>query len=182
MQLKNSKSKKALLLVLFGGVALLWLTFDIVTKQHFDANYVPGNVIAEPIVGLFRFRLVHNTGAAWGIFSDATNILGFTSIFVCIGIIVFFLYALKHVSLGEAFGLALVLAGGIGNAIDRFTLGYVVDFIDFSFISFPVFNIADIGVTCGFVIAFISILIRWHKENKHEKSEENVSDNSIEKA
>ena len=52
-------------------------------------------------------------------------------------------------------GYALVLAGGIGNAIDRFVQGYVTDFIEFSFIDFPVFNVADIGVTCGFALIVI---------------------------
>lgn len=178
MQSKTNERKKGLFVSMFGAVTLLWLALDIITKQHFDTNYVPGDVITDPIVGLFRFRLVHNTGAAWGIFSDATHILGFTSAIVCVGIIVFFFYMLKNISWGETFGLALVLAGGIGNAIDRFTLGYVVDFIEFTFINFPVFNIADIGVTCGFVITFIGIFIRWHKEGKAEKQEKAGVDNS----
>ena len=48
--------------------------------------------------------------------------------------------------------IAIIAAGGIGNAIDRLVTGYVVDFICFDFIDFPVFNIADIGVTCGITI------------------------------
>ena len=55
-------------------------------------------------------------------------------------------------------GGALIVAGGLGNALDRFTLGYVVDFIDTTFISFPTFNVADIGVTCGFVLFFAGML------------------------
>ena len=56
-----------------------------------------------------------------------------------------------------------MFAGGIGNALDRFTLGYVVDFVDFTFIDFPVFNVADIGVTCGFVVFIASMLYAWRK-------------------
>ena len=52
----------------------------------------------------------------------------------------------------QLFSIGIVVAGGIGNAIDRFVTGYVVDFICFDFIDFPVFNIADIGVTCGVLI------------------------------
>ena len=55
--------------------------------------------------------------------------------------------------------LALVVAGGIGNCIDRLTTGYVVDFIRLTFIDFPVFNVADICVTCG-VVLFLIALIR----------------------
>lgn len=55
--------------------------------------------------------------------------------------------------------IAIVAAGGIGNAIDRFMTGYVVDFICLDFIDFPVFNIADIGVTCGIVLLAITVFM-----------------------
>ena len=54
-----------------------------------------------------------------------------------------------------------MVAGGIGNALDRFTLGYVVDFIETTFIDFPVFNVADIGVTCGFVLFVLGLLLSF---------------------
>ena len=69
----------------------------------------------------------------------------------------------KVVSWPEVVGLALVVGGGIGNAIDRFVLGYVVDFIDLTFMNFPVFNIADIGVTCGLVLFLVAWLVRERK-------------------
>ena len=139
--------------------------FDIASKQYFNGSFILGSSIGDPILGLFRFRLVHNTGAAWGLFGDSTAALGVMSLLVCLAIIGYFLYHAKRANTGEIFGLALVLAGGLGNGIDRFTLGYVVDFIDFTFIQFPVFNIADIGVTCGFVIVVISMLFAWRKED-----------------
>ena len=58
----------------------------------------------------------------------------------------------------EMVGLGLLVAGGIGNFIDRLVYGYVVDFITPTFINFPTFNIADIGVTCGIVLAAIGYL------------------------
>ena len=54
----------------------------------------------------------------------------------------------------------------IGNAIDRFTLGFVVDFIEPTFIDFPIFNIADIGVTCGIILFIVSLLIHERTEAK----------------
>ena len=59
----------------------------------------------------------------------------------------------------------LVVAGGIGNAIDRFSQGYVVDFIDLAFMDFPVFNVADIGVTCGFVLFLVALVMEWRHED-----------------
>ncbi len=54
----------------------------------------------------------------------------------------------------------------MGNALDRFTLGYVVDFIEPVFIDFPVFNIADIGVTCGVVLVLVSMLVALRKDEQ----------------
>lgn len=96
-------------------------------------------------------------------FGDSTFALGIMSIVVCIALVAYLVIASKDMNAGQIIGLALVFAGGIGNALDRFTLGYVVDFVDFTFIDFPVFNVADIGVTCGFVVFIASMLYAWRK-------------------
>lgn len=156
--LKTSGRKVAL----FAAVAVAWLVFDRVTKAYFEGAYELGQTSASDYV-LFRFCLVHNTGAAWGIFGDSTFALGVLSSVVCVIIAVLFLLwgkvALHAPSVLETCSLALVFSGGIGNAIDRFMQAYVVDFIDFTFMDFPVFNIADIGVTCGFVLLVLGYLL-----------------------
>lgn len=149
--------------LLFACLAAVWLAVDVATKSYFNMSFAPGDVIGDPIAGLFRFRLVHNTGAAWGMFGDSTFALGVMSIVVCIALVAYLVIASKDMNAGQIIGLALVFAGGIGNALDRFTLGYVVDFVDFTFIDFPVFNVADIGVTCGFVVFIASMLYAWRK-------------------
>lgn len=164
---KNAPGKKlACAAGLFACLAGLWLAIDMATKSFFNGAYAPGDVITEPIAGLFRFRLVHNTGAAWGMFGDSTFALGVMSVVVCVVLLAYFIVGCKSMNTGQIIGLALVFAGGIGNAIDRFTLGYVVDFIDFAFIDFPVFNVADIGVTCGFVIFIASMIFAWKKADE----------------
>jgi len=110
-------------------------------------------------MGLVDIRLVHNTGGAWGIFSDSTFGLGIFSLIVCLAIAVFFFVTVKQTSRLQTIAFALIVAGGIGNAIDRFMQGYVIDFIEFSFFDFPVFNVADIGVTCGFALLIISMFV-----------------------
>ncbi len=146
---------------LFACVALMWLVFDMATKAFFNSgSYQLGQFIAGPFFGLFEFILVHNTGAAWEIFGDSTFALGVFSALMCGVILVFFIVLSKRVSWPEVVGIALVFSGGLGNTIDRFSLGYVVDFINFSFMDFPVFNIADIGVTCGIVIFLGGYFIR----------------------
>lgn len=150
---------------IFAGVALVWLALDLATKAYFNAFEI-GQVVAGPFLGLFQFRLVHNTGAAWGMFDQSTFALGVMSLLVCVALAAYLFTAGKRASVAETLGIALVVAGGIGNALDRFTLGYVVDFIDTTFISFPTFNIADIGVTCGFVLFFAGMLWSLRKESE----------------
>ena len=151
--------------IIFALVAGAWLAIDIVTKADFN-SYQLGQVIAGPFLGLFQFRLVHNTGAAWGMFGDSTFALGVMSLAVCTALAVYLFAIAKRANLAEVVGIALVFAGGLGNALDRFTLGYVVDFIDTTFIEFPTFNVADIGVTCGFVLFFLGMLWASRAEGK----------------
>lgn len=144
--------------VAFLIIVILWVLVDQLTKSHF-ADMQPGGILAGPFMGLVDIRLVHNTGGAWGIFSDSTFGLGVFSLIVCLAIAVFFFATIKQTSRLQTIAFALIVAGGIGNAIDRFLQGYVIDFIEFSFFDFPVFNVADIGVTCGFALLVISMLV-----------------------
>ncbi len=153
----DKKTRRIGLAPIFPITALIWLLFDRTSKAMVD-GVQPGQTIEGGIPGLFGFRLVHNTGAAWGMFGNSTVALGVFSVLVC-AFVVWYVYGLRkgRVSALEAFGLGLVFAGGLGNAFDRFVHGYVIDFINLSFIDFPVFNVADIGVTCGVVL----FLIGW---------------------
>ena len=125
----------------------------------------PSGILAGPFLGLIDIRLVHNTGAAWGIFSDSTFALGIFSLIVCAVLAGYYLATIKQANAFTTVGFGLVVAGGIGNAIDRFLQGYVTDFIEFSFMDFPVFNVADIGVTCGFAIIIIGMIVAWRTDS-----------------
>ena len=144
----------------FALIAALWLAADVATKAYFN-GFALGSVVGGPYLGIFQFRLVHNTGMAWGLFGDSTFALGVMSVVVCAVLTGFFLANIRRITALELVGLALVVAGGIGNALDRFTLGYVVDFIETTFIDFPVFNVADIGVTCGFILFLLGLLLSF---------------------
>lgn len=147
--------KPAATAVVFFLVAGLMVALDRATKEMFDTGN-PGQVLVEDIAGLFEFRLVHNTGGAWGIFGGSPIPLGVFSVIVCL-VIVWYVFGARHArtTFLETVALALVLAGGLGNAVDRFSQGYVVDFINCKFMTFPVFNVADICVTCGIVLFLI---------------------------
>lgn len=145
---------------IFVPVAVFWLIADQASKAHFDSFEI-GEVVGGPYLGVFDFTLAHNTGAAWGMLGGMTALLAVFSLAVC-AVAVLYLFVLAPDSPPlAAVGLALVVAGGVGNAIDRFSNLYVIDFIRPVFIDFPVFNVADVGVTCGIVLFLASLAIEW---------------------
>lgn len=108
----------------FIPIVVVWLVLDQASKLFFNGSYHAGQVISDPILGIFRFHLVYNTGGAWSIFSGATWALGAFSLVVCIALTAYLALTPQHPNAGELIGISLVVAGGIGNAIDRFTLGF----------------------------------------------------------
>ena len=155
--------------IAFAAITVVWVVIDQVTKSLFKDG-VPGDIIAGPFAGVIDIRLVHNTGGAWGIFSGNTFALGIFSVVVCLAIAVFFFATARNANILQTVSFALIVAGGIGNAIDRFAQGFVTDFIEFSFMDFPVFNVADMGVTCGFALLIIGIAIEWRTQPPKERT------------
>lgn len=107
------------------------------------------------ISGFFDLTLVHNRGAAFGLFSglpDGLRELFLISIAVLVGVI--FVNILRRSSnLLECLSLGMILGGAVGNLLDRLRFGWVVDFIHLHWhdLSFPVFNIADSAISVGVV-------------------------------
>lgn len=143
---------------IFATVVAAWLLLDQATKAFFESFDV-GAVVAGPFLGLFDFVLVHNTGAAWGMFDDMTLLLAVLALAVCAAAALYLFVFAPDSPPMAALGLSLVVAGGLGNAIDRFANLYVIDFIRPLFVDFPVFNVADIGVTCGCVLFLASLFV-----------------------
>lgn len=101
--------------------------------------------------GIFSFSFAWNRGAAFSVLRDHPGWLLFltTVILVLVAAIVFLP---KREDLLSRLSLSLILGGGLGNLLDRFLYGAVVDFIRLDFINFPIFNCADIAVTAGVVL------------------------------
>jgi len=128
---------------------------------------------------IIEFTYHENRGAAWGMFSNHRWVFMLTSTVAIVFIIAFLAKNIKKVHPVLTVSLTMILAGGIGNMIDRLFIGYVVDFINFLFIDFPVFNVADICVTVGAGMMLVWLLffdlpaaIKEDKENKTAKTEE----------
>lgn len=103
-----------------------------------------------------NFYHIKNTGAAWGMFSDSRWVFLIISSLAIIALPIF-LYKYRKAPFLFGFSLSLIIGGAIGNMIDRIFApnGGVTDFIEFAFIDFPVFNVADICVCIGAVLMFI---------------------------
>lgn len=100
--------------------------------------------------GVFHLTYVLNTGAAFSLFRGGVDWLKWLSLLVSVGLIVMALKTPRLTRL-EQLGYGAILAGAMGNGIDRFRLGHVVDFLDFRLINFPVFNWADVCINVGIV-------------------------------
>ncbi|KGG12323.1 MULTISPECIES: signal peptidase II [Prochlorococcus] len=108
---------------------------------------------------LIQFRIAKNYGAAFSILSSSTLLLAIISLIASSVIIIYTRYA-KPMHKLQGLGLSFLLGGCIGNGIDRWLLGYVIDFIDLIPIDFPIFNIADIAINIGVILLFLSKIIK----------------------
>jgi signal peptidase II len=105
--------------------------------------------------GVFHFTYVINTGAAFSFFRGGAGWLRWLSLGVSIVLIVW-AWRGPRLQLIEQLAFGFILAGALGNGIDRFLFGHVVDFLDFRLINFPVFNLADIFINIGIIFLLLS--------------------------
>jgi len=124
------------------------------------------------IDGFIQLNYAENTGAAFGSFSGYTNFLSiFTFVAIVIGL--YILLSGKIKMSVDYVCIALIIAGGAGNLIDRVFRGFVVDYIEPLFINFAIFNFADILVTCSAIVLIIWMIYGIYKDVKKEKEQGN---------
>lgn len=137
----------------------LFILIDQVTKV-FATKLVESKVV---IKGLLNFTYVENRGAVFGLMQGSNYIMAILSAIICVALII---YLAKLLRSGQtpSIGFYMVIAGGIGNIIDRIFRGYVVDFIDTPFIA--TFNVADMLVVIGACFIILSQLKEIMKDGK----------------
>ncbi len=142
-------------LITLAAIAAAVVALDALAKAWAVAVLTPVDGKAVRIdAGPLDFVLVHNTGAAFGIGADATWVFIVVTVVIVAAALAWIGTGRRRSPLAVV-SLSLLVGGGIGNFIDRVALGYVVDFIEFSFVDFPVFNIADICITAGVVLLLV---------------------------
>ncbi len=140
------------------GISALIVVADQVTKKAAN-DYLWGQPAIE-VLPILQWAWVANRGAAFGFLSDAgglqhylfSTLAALASVFI-----VAWLWKCCTTNRRLAWGLALILAGAMGNLIDRLQYRYVIDFISLHYqeLYFPAFNIADMAITCGAVLLII---------------------------
>jgi signal peptidase II len=148
----------------FWIAALTWLLIDQTTKYFVVKHIKPVNSV--PLwEGVFHLTYAENTGAAFSFMSGQVDLLKWISLLVSCALILLGLGVLHRLGFlrnaldrWEKVGYGCILGGAMGNGADRFISGYVVDFLDFRLIRFPVFNVADIGINVGLACLLIAVI------------------------
>jgi len=125
-----------------------------------------------PLIGnLVKLTYVRNTGAAFSLFVGFSSYLALISLIVALAV-VYLHHKVPRPRRWVHISLAFILGGSIGNLIDRFFRGYVIDFVDFGF--WPVFNFADIMINVGVLIFILHFFEEEVEEVKIEKEEKDI--------
>lgn len=164
--------------------AMLLLAILVVVDQvtkYIASIYLQGKDAFVLIKNVLEFRYLEggNTGAAFGILAGKTIALGVVSVLVAIVLLVIYM-KLSNVEKYKGVSLALVfmIAGAMGNGMDRLVHQYVIDFIYVKAINFPIFNVADCYVTLSAVALFLLIAF---DDDEEEKKLEQERDKKLER-
>lgn len=148
---------------------LILVGADQLSKYLIDSYMLEGETILL-ISNFFHITYVKNRGIAFGMFQGKLDIISIATI-IAIVAIAYYLYRERNkLSVVEKMGFIYILAGAIGNMIDRAFRGYVVDMVDFRGIWSYVFNLADVWINMGVVFVLLDqLILRKKRENEEDK-------------
>ncbi len=160
MRMNKKEIKRGIMLGIDVVIAGLLLWFDQFTK-HLAVERLKDSPAYVLIDGVLELQYLENRGSAFGMLQNQKFFILFVGIVFLI-VILFFLFKLPeqkkfcvvHILLSS------IIAGGVGNMIDRFRFDYVVDFISFVLIDYPIFNVADcyiVAATIGLFFLFLFV-------------------------
>ncbi|MBS5789157.1 signal peptidase II [Fusobacterium sp.] len=144
-------------------VAIL-IALDQVSKYIIDNNFFEGDTLGV-ITDFFHITYVKNRGIAFGMFQGKLDIISIATVIAIIAIIYYLYRDRNKMPILEKIGFNFILAGAIGNMIDRVARGFVIDMIDFRGIWAFVFNLADVWINIGVLL----ILLEYFFDNKKKK-------------
>ena len=146
----NTKYKRLYFILL----STVIIAFDQLSKFLVSINFQ--SIVNKNLI-IFTIDNLKNYGAAFNFFNGSRIFLSIISLLVSL-FLLFCITKNNNLNLLNLYSYSFILAGTIGNGLDRILKGYVIDFINLNFISFPVFNIADISINIGFFLIIYSLV------------------------
>ncbi len=137
---------------------------DQLSKGIIQGHFVAGESL--PVInGFFNITYIQNPGAAFGFMARASS-LWRSILFLFVPVLVslwlcWLIWKVRKISIIQGFSYSLILAGAVGNLIDRFSMGFVVDFLDFHIQTnhFPAFNIADSSISIAAALLILDLIL-----------------------
>lgn len=148
--------------------ALGMLALDRASKiwAHDALSALPGGLMSA-WEGVFQFHYAQNTGAAFSFLNQHTGLITAATAVLLAAALGYLIWAKPRRFCARA-GLLMIVAGGLGNLYDRVAHGFVIDFIEPTFVQFAVFNLADVFICAGAALAALGILLSAPKEKKSD--------------
>jgi signal peptidase II len=154
-------------------IVAMFVMAILVAADQLLKEWAQGNLrLAENrrvlIPGVVGLTYAENTGISFGLLGDAPTVMLMVTILTAVVMLV----ALVLLLMGKfepaaMWAVVLIIAGGMGNFIDRVMQGYVVDYIEFLFMRFAIFNLADVLITCGMAMLVV-VMIRSERRRARE--------------
>jgi len=173
------------------NVHWLWLSMLVIVADQFTKALIRKDFNLYDVVQIndfFNLVRLHNTGAAFSLFSEAGGMQKWFFVLLAVAVSIGIMIWLRRHPRGEklmAVSLCLILAGALGNVIDRVHLGYVVDFLDvhvcslgwtvFGYCHWPAFNVADIAICIGAVCIVLDSFLTGRRQRLQAKEEANAN-------
>lgn len=143
-------------------ISALLLTIDQYSKYLAELYLKP--IGSVPLIkNIFHLTYARNTGAAFSIFKDKQIFLIIITSIVIVMLIVYLLKIFKSANKILNIAFIFIIAGALGNLIDRIRLNYVTDFFDFTLVNFAIFNFADIFVVLGTILFSYLVIFKEAK-------------------
>lgn len=163
--MNNNGINRTKWLIIDGLLAFVLLAFDQFTKYLAITHLkdAPAYVLLD---GILELQYLENRGSAFGMLQNQKIFLLFVGV-VFMAVLLFFLFKLPQKKKFRIVHilLAMIIAGGIGNMVDRLRFDCVVDFISFVLINFPIFNVADIFIVVGTIALFLLFLFVFKEKD-----------------
>lgn len=151
---------------IIGIVSVIFLLILDQFTKYLAATYLKGGHSIILIKGVFQLHYLENRGAAFGMMQGMKVwfVIG-TCLMLVLMILIYLKSPMEKKFKWARFIIIILTAGAIGNLIDRLRLDYVVDFFYFELINFPIFNVADIYVSCGMVLLILFCFFYYTEED-----------------